>query len=618
MGKRKQEEGQHIISLAVCGDEKYYTPSDVKNAQEVPKLFCPECLEEIIPKVNGLIRSPHFSHKSGSACSGGGGESYYHRFAKQKVSDNISAYTFTNTCICGDISHGRFDDDHTTQLEQVIRPFYVDVGVSKLGTLVGVIEILHTSAMNSYKISTLYEKTDYLFEVSAKSIIEEENYDLQSSISCKKCSTPKREEVHSYDISDTSQVLLEDADTRDRFCDIKFSQGSRIILKGTAGSGKTTLLVKLCNRNNTKKKMYMCFNNALCIEMTDKFAHCPNISVINFDSLWYDIFNMNLFKIKNLNAKIYDWQLKYIEEINNVLDGHISINDIQDTVIREYVDSKLKDLSWWNFKRLAKDIYDKCKIEIQDRFRDIDVVIVDEAQDMQPTTSKIIMEIINEVTCVIYAGDPDQQLYTFSGAINVMGKIVTDDVNIYTLHRTFRFGNSVCNFVNSSNVNQYTTVPGEDVSNTAIIRGYEFMRWDKNVPYTYIFRSVASMVKTAEAMAKNNRTIDIDFEKRIKQLRSEKTLMKEAVENNQEITLSNSTKTWLSNLGYDEISKLSILFKESQETNGHIVTFATVHAMKGKQDMITRIHQEVIAEKDTNIVNVALTRSSRLLVIDTS
>ncbi len=64
-----------------------------------------------------------------------------------------------------------------------------------------------------------------------------------------------------------------------------------------------------------------------------------------------------------------------------------------------------------------------------------DVLMIDEGQDMNPAMLDIFM---NQNTIKVIVGDPNQQIYTFRGAVNALDSV--EATHTYTLTQSFRFG----------------------------------------------------------------------------------------------------------------------------------------------------------------------------------
>ena len=606
--KTNEDSFHRGTSIAVDENGVYHTPISFKKLVTPVDIKCPSCLNELIPRVNGKQNAPHFAHKSNNVCNG---ETSYHRIAKEMIKQNLNLITFTNKCkICNCTRTKKFNDGEISHLEQLINPYRIDVGVNNPQTneICGAIEILHTHKIDDIKSKNIQSSIGNVFEVKTDVILRGDLH-LFSELTCLKCLPGLKPKcIEKPVINNTTNTLENDEAVRKKFLALKIKPGKVDVLQGTAGSGKTTLLEGLVNRNKDQHILYMCYNKELSEDASKRFEKYPNVDVCTIDSIWYRLFDTHVNSLKTKKL-LNDCNLKYKVYFTDVLRGKISVSEIKDEKVKIYITEKLKDDSWWHFDLLPKKLHDEYNDVVSEYFNQFHLVIIDEAQDMKPMTSKIISTIVHKVSHVIYAGDPDQQLYKFSGAINSMENTGASENDIHTLERTFRFGMDICDFINIAGVNRYKTTSGKSVPNTPIILDSEFI-FEKNISYTYIFRSVRQMVMTAERFAKKGIRVKINFSKRIAKLRKEKKLVDKS------ISVDDQNFNWLKSLSDEEIDNLKILFEKSDSGTGHIVTFDTVHGMKGREEDVVRVAKEIISEEDRNIRNVALTRSRKLLVLD--
>lgn len=524
-----------------------------------------------------------------------------HFAAKTTIAKNLKDYTFRNKCpACEKVNVKRYPEE-TCQMEQVIKPYRVDIGVSG----VAAIEVYDTHRTDGNKVKMLYKVLRDVFDVSAAHVLEG-SMDLESSVICRGCSGNVPTKVTRPAKGGT---LEEDTMTREKFVSMAFSPGNAVVLKGTAGSGKTTLLQKMCRANPDANILFLCYNKKLSEECAARFSRDMNVTASTIDSIWYRLYTGRIGCMGELLSS--PWHFQHPEYLTKLFDGETELEDIP-AAARRWVSDKIKSYDWWNFKRLAWDLFTHGKDELVEFFEGYDCVIVDEAQDLQPMTYRIISEIANPVVHVVYAGDTCQQLYGWNGAKNVLSCI--NAKKVYTLNRTFRFGTTMCSFVNAARTNDYTTVAGPEMSDTPVILDSCFRGYSHKVAYTYLFRSVARMVTVAQEM---NRRVKIDFKKRKVALKAEKAAMFKCRREGRPVFMENITQTWLSKLSNVELDKLEILFDEMEDLPGPCVEFSTVHGMKGRQAEIVRVAMEVVGDEDVHITNVGLTRASRLLVLDT-
>lgn len=122
---------------------------------------------------------------------------------------------------------------------------------------------------------------------------------------------------------------------------------------------------------------------------------------------------------------------------------------------------------------------------------DVDFVLVDEAQDLNPVTIAVVAQ--QKDTQRIWVGDTHQQIYAWRGAVNAMEMI---DAPEYHITQSFRWGPAIARLANA-----IIEVKGPLVHP---VRGYEKKMTTFGVPsepFTYITRGNASIFSRALACA---------------------------------------------------------------------------------------------------------------------
>jgi hypothetical protein len=183
--------------------------------------------------------------------------------------------------------------------------------------------------------------------------------------------------------------------------DIKFSsilssyrKGLRII-RGLAGTGKTVILTNLVLKNPNKRFLFLCFNNLLKSNL-EKFFSERNVN------------NVMVLSIIGLLHKTVTESKKY-----------------------QQLDAK------WNY---IKNNLNKVKYSLGKFFKEnqIDIIIIDEAQDFIPEILRIIFELNSNLVIGI---DEGQKIYHYGTSdikkevfpdISLQGKVI----NLRTIYRT--------------------------------------------------------------------------------------------------------------------------------------------------------------------------------------
>lgn len=221
--------------------------------------------------------------------------------------------------------------------------------------------------------------------------------------------------------------------------EIIYSNQDNIIVDSKAGSGKTSTLKAYAKENFHLRILYLVFNKDLRKTFIDKFT--LNVDVHTINSFFYASYNG---KIKDS----YD-----VLDIQNILkcnldDAFIILNDLKFFLKTGLNQSK--DILKFCNKVIEKNyIWDQdfllrfCKIDPM--FLNYDVIMFDEAQDINPAALQIIEQINPKK--VIFIGDVNQSIYGFNNSINVFD--IYSDYSKYYLNKTFRFGLEISNHVQS-------------------------------------------------------------------------------------------------------------------------------------------------------------------------
>lgn len=198
------------------------------------------------------------------------------------------------------------------------------------------------------------------------------------------------------------------------------TKGNNIVINAVAGSGKTTTIVSLAERmHESTEILILCYNNRLRAETMEKID-LPNVQVHTFHSLCHQVFNEYLAST-DLG-------------ILKVLNKYQPIDEIEDTA------------RWQQCPQF-------------------DIIIVDEAQDMNDTYYEFVRRLLSysaDDSNLILVGDPMQSIYQFNGADS---KYMIDPEKYFgrkfvkcTLSITFRMTERICEFVNSCTTGDTTKI----------------------------------------------------------------------------------------------------------------------------------------------------------------
>ncbi|XP_060587800.1 F-box DNA helicase 1-like, partial [Ruditapes philippinarum] len=268
--------------------------------------------------------------------------------------------------------------------------------------------------------------------------------------------------------SGTDSVRL----THEQLRIVKYPAGKYEIIKivAFAGTGKTTTLVRYTQLRPDKKFLLVVYNKSVCEYAKTKFPR--NVECRTGHSLAFQSFGRR-YRHKLFQLKVYTLtqtlqarkgenlflQAKFtMTTIENFLasdDITIDIHHVPDTRFnektgfKETIDLPTKRLYvrdalfiWQkmqdpNDKKIgmSHDGYLKLYQLSQPVLRGYDCLLIDEAQDLTPAITDILLR---QRQGKILVGDPHQQIYSFRGAVNAMNRINAD--TIFYLTQSFRFG----------------------------------------------------------------------------------------------------------------------------------------------------------------------------------
>ena len=239
--------------------------------------------------------------------------------------------------------------------------------------------------------------------------------------------------------------------TTEQFKIIK-SKESEIFVKARAGTGKTTTLIEYAKENFNFKILYLVFNKDLRKTSIGRFPINCTIHTIN--SFAYSFYNKPIKDSYNVIDIINVLNIDEDEAYSLLLDIQIYLrtNTIRNDLVLKFCKEVFNKNYIWDQDFLLKFV----DIDVQD----YDIVMVDEAQDINPVTLDIIYKLNPKKK--IFVGDDLQAIYGFRDNINIF----EDKTHFYELTQTFRFGDEIADVIN----NKFkTNIKGSSNINSKII-----------------------------------------------------------------------------------------------------------------------------------------------------
>ena len=259
-----------------------------------------------------------------------------------------------------------------------------------------------------------------------------------------------------------------------------------MIVHAFAGSGKTTTLVEYARRNPHLRFLYLAFNRAIADEARSKFP--PNTECKTFHSLayplavWYKRGGKKMHYGDKLRTHevakhvgksksdpvlgkalvtLKNFMISAAEEIGvaHVPEqlGRCSASDVVDCakLVWDSMKSREADsvpLSHAGYMKMYQLQHPRLDIDtsLNRKKLGFDILLLDEAQDVGPVMFDIVFR--QENCAKILVGDSHQQIYNFTGAMNILdniGKRVPSHLLTHRrLVRSFRFGPEIAMMAN--------------------------------------------------------------------------------------------------------------------------------------------------------------------------
>lgn len=268
------------------------------------------------------------------------------------------------------------------------------------------------------------------------------------------------------------------------------SNGEDLVIKAFAGASKTSSLVMIANALHKKGKsgLYLAFNKAIADEAKGKFPASVDCRTIH--SLAYSNLSKGMKAKLSLNnlfanqyAERYKFKAEFVHEVGNVDEAKfVSISGVW-SMVRSTIENFCKSddvklskhhvakLEWMyikkfhttNLEQKVLEVAKKYWKDITDEFTtiplthdaylklyglsgecpDVDYILVDECQDINPIMLQIIKRFNKQK---IIVGDSYQAIYQWNKTVNILDMPLGE--KLY-LTKSFRFGDNVEKIANS-------------------------------------------------------------------------------------------------------------------------------------------------------------------------
>lgn len=250
------------------------------------------------------------------------------------------------------------------------------------------------------------------------------------------------------------------------------SQARRILINAAAGSGKTHTLEAYASRRPNENILYLVYNKAVQIEAAGRFpenVECRTAHSISYGAAARQFGAAKSAKIGDMRpfelaqrfslsasmahaawASLIKWMGSADESIKaQHIPADLNIPESE----RDQLVKKTREI--WA-AMLNKDdvsvkmphdgylkLFQLSKPVIKGKKKPYDVILVDEFQDC----NDVLLDILERQPAkVVYAGDENQAIYEFRGAVNAEQRITVDER--FRLTQSFRFGQPIADLAN--------------------------------------------------------------------------------------------------------------------------------------------------------------------------
>lgn len=247
--------------------------------------------------------------------------------------------------------------------------------------------------------------------------------------------------------------------------DRSVGRGEILLVNAYAGSGKTTTLELVTRARPRTRFLYLCFNRENAAQARRSFP--GNCECRTAHSLAWQAVGRRHRKIESLRPRtvmeLFGLSAPYlavyaINTLNAFLhsaDPEFSVNHVDvapntPASVRRVVRRVAEEI--WERMRdpadedlpVSHDGYLKLWAIQSPEITGYDVILLDEAQDTNPVTLKIVLDQVERRSAgLILVGDTHQAIYSWRHAINAMESVRSDASWRFPLTESFRFGQGI-------------------------------------------------------------------------------------------------------------------------------------------------------------------------------
>lgn len=256
------------------------------------------------------------------------------------------------------------------------------------------------------------------------------------------------------------ELKPDDDNVRIEFRTLKISefQNKSIFLSANAGSGKTYEIFEFLKQHREYSTLLISYTKSVVVDIKKRLTDDLCVDVMTFDSLAFR--NRNSILPFAHGSETYN-SLYSARKVLCKAKGlyRINLDEYEQDLFylnKDELKNELAKIFKYCMKHSINNVYiNKLLMLYNYTFKKYDIIIVDEAQDLENIKRKILKSITN-VKAKIYVGDPKQSLYCKK---NVFDNIDINTNIVFNLTHTFRYGKGLVNFLNLHNCEEHTCYP---------------------------------------------------------------------------------------------------------------------------------------------------------------
>ena len=249
------------------------------------------------------------------------------------------------------------------------------------------------------------------------------------------------------------------------------SPGTIMLVNAYAGTGKTETLRLIAEANPNKRLLYLSFNRQTALQAKRRFpanADCRTIHSLAFQTTGRKFKDkigapspqnvIQRFGIEKPYIAVL--ALEAVKEYCYSTGRFLTEEHVDKKVLSKYPEVlPLAKIVWREMQDLnsslcmSHDGYLKLWSLNAPRVS-ADIILLDEAQDSNPVTLKVLMDQLDYGTCsLVLVGDSHQAIYAWRKAVNAMEAVKAKANHVFPLTESFRFGQEIAS--NASKILNY-------------------------------------------------------------------------------------------------------------------------------------------------------------------